>query len=68
MKIDTSTQKILESLTTTATETLYKKQQLGQYAVVWQDNRILIVDNNDASAEKLVGLDHTPSLALRRRD
>lgn len=39
--------KILETLRSAVSETLDRKRRLEQYAVVWKDNRAVIIDNND---------------------
>jgi len=39
--------KILETLRSAVSETLDKKRRLEQYAVVWKDNRSVIIENND---------------------
>ena len=39
--------KILETLRSAVSETLDKKRRLEQYAVVWKDNRAVIIENND---------------------
>lgn len=40
------TQLMLESLRTTAAETLERKRRLGQYAVIWQDGRPVLVGDD----------------------
>ena len=39
--------KILETLRSAVSDTLDKKRRLEQYAVVWKDNRTVIIENND---------------------
>ncbi len=42
-------EKILETLRSAVFEALDKKRRLEQYAVVWKDNRTVIIENNDKS-------------------
>ena len=51
MSIDSENKEILSALKKAVTEALEKKRRLGQYAVVWQNGRPAIIQNN---AEKLV--------------
>ncbi|MDD1606830.1 MAG: hypothetical protein LUP96_09095 [Methylococcaceae bacterium] len=37
------TQKILDTLNSVATNTFERKRRLGEYAVVWQDNKPVII-------------------------
>ncbi len=46
------TQKILDTLTQVATETLERKRRLGHYAVIWQDGEPVAI-GEDAPAERL---------------
>lgn len=39
--------KILETLRSAVAEALDKKRRLEQYAVVWENNRTVIIENND---------------------
>lgn len=41
--INPETQKIWDTLTTVAAKTLDRKRRLGEYAVVWQDNKPVII-------------------------
>ena len=41
--ITPDTQKILDTLKSVATNTLERKRRLGEYAVVWQDNKPVII-------------------------
>lgn len=50
--ITSDTQKILDTLKSVATNTLERKRRLGEYAVVWRDNKPVIIgvmleDNED---------------------
>ncbi len=40
-------EKILETLQSAVNEALDKKRRLEQYAVVWRNNRVEIIENND---------------------
>lgn len=40
------TQKILETLQKAVNEALDKKKRLGQYAVIWRDNRPVAIGEN----------------------
>ncbi len=40
-------EKILETLRSAVSEALDKKRRLEQYAVVWENNRAVIIENND---------------------
>ena len=42
-EITLDTQKILDTLKKVATDTLERKRRLGEYAVVWQDNKPVII-------------------------
>lgn len=68
MKLQKDTQEMLDSLTAAVAETLEKKRRLGQYAVVWQDNQLVIVENNDAKAGHLQGIRHESTLSSQCRD
>jgi hypothetical protein len=41
--ISPDTQKMLDVLKSVATKTLERKRRLGEYAVVWQDNKPVII-------------------------
>ncbi len=41
--INPETQKIWDALTSVAAKTLERKRRLGEYAVVWQDNKPVII-------------------------
>jgi len=42
-EITQDTQKILDTLKKVATDTLERKRRLGEYAVVWKDNKPVII-------------------------
>jgi leucyl aminopeptidase (aminopeptidase T) len=42
-EITQDTQKILDTLKKVAIDTLERKRRLGEYAVVWQDNKPIII-------------------------
>ncbi|MBF0131750.1 MAG: hypothetical protein HQL75_04080 [Magnetococcales bacterium] len=44
-------QRILDSLQKTVTEVLERKKRLGQYAVVWQDDRPVIIGGANTDDE-----------------
>ncbi|MEC8917505.1 MAG: hypothetical protein VX796_07790 [Pseudomonadota bacterium] len=46
------TQEMLDSLRTAVAETLERKRRLGQYAVIWQDGKPVLV-GDDAPAQQL---------------
>ena len=46
--------KILETLRSAVSETLDKKRRLEQYAVVWKDNRTVIIENNDKKVSRRI--------------
>ena len=46
------TQKMLETLKQAVTEALDKKRRLGQYAVVWQKNRPVIIGHEKEKKHK----------------
>lgn len=50
MKIQKDTQIMLDTLNEAVAEALEKKRKLGQYAVMWKDNKVHIVTNNDPKA------------------
>ena len=45
-------EKILEVLRTAVAEALDKKKRLEQYAVVWRNDRMEIIDNNDKNIRR----------------
>lgn len=45
------TQEMLDSLRTAVAETLERKRRLGQYAVIWQDGKPVLV-GDDAPAQQ----------------
>ena len=45
--LETETQKILAVLKLAVSEELDKKRRLEQYAVIWRNNRIEYIENND---------------------
>ena len=45
------TQEMLDSLRTAVAETLDRKRRLGQYAVIWQDDKPVLV-GDDAPAQQ----------------
>lgn len=47
-------EKILEALRKAVAEALDKKKRLEQYAVVWKDNRTVIIENNDKKAGRRI--------------
>lgn len=54
MNISDRTQKILESLKSTASKTLEHKRRLGQYAVVWQNDKpVAIGEDAPPDVEKM---------------
>jgi len=44
---------MLESLTTAVHKTLDKKKRLGQYAVIWSDNKAVLQGGDVASQQSL---------------
>lgn len=50
------TQTMLDSLRDAVTETLERKRRLGQYAVIWQDGKPVLV-GDDAPKQQLDGQD-----------
>ena len=42
-KIDDTTKKILSGLRSAVTKDLERKRRLGQYAVIWKDNRVAYI-------------------------
>ena len=42
-KIDGTTKKILSGLRSAVTKDLERKRRLGQYAVIWKDNRVAYI-------------------------
>ncbi len=45
-------EKILETLRSAVSEALDKKRRLEQYAVVWKNNRTVIIENNDKNISR----------------
>ncbi len=45
-------EKILETLRLAVSEALDKKRRLEQYAVVWKNNRTVIIENNDKNISR----------------
>ncbi len=43
----TDNKQILATLKLAVSEVLDKKRRLEQYAVVWRDNHLVIIENND---------------------
>ncbi len=43
----TENRKMLAALKSAVSEVLDKKRRLGQYAVVWKNNRTVIIGNDD---------------------
>ena len=40
-------ERILEAMKSAVTDELEKKRRLEHYAVIWKNNRIVIIENND---------------------
>lgn len=53
--IPPDTQKILEVLKQVAADTLERKRRLGQYAVVWQDGKPVLVGDDAPKLESKAG-------------
>lgn len=53
MNIDLENKKMLQALKNAVTETLEKKRRLEQYAVVWRNDRLAIIENNDVQVRDL---------------
>jgi hypothetical protein len=49
-KITKEDQRALDALQRAVTEELERKRRLGQYAVVWQDGKVVCVGGDDAPA------------------
>lgn len=47
-------EKILETLKSAVSEALEKKRRLEQYAVVWRNNRSVIIENNDKKISRRI--------------
>jgi len=52
-------ERILAALKEAVSETLEKKRRLEQYAVVWENNHPVIIENNDKKATMV--LNHRPT-------
>lgn len=46
------TQKMLDSLRSAVSETLERKRRLGQYAVIWQDGKPVLVGEDAPNAQE----------------
>ncbi len=53
MKIDSENKRMLQTLKNAATEALEKKRRLEQYAVMWRNDQLVIIENNDVQAKFL---------------
>lgn len=51
------TQKMLDSLRSAVSETLERKRRLGQYAVIWQDGKPVLV-GEDAPKDQEISSEH----------
>lgn len=47
-------EEMLVALKSAVSETLDKKRRLEQYAVVWRNNRIVIIENNDKKISRRI--------------
>ncbi len=53
--------KMLESLQRAVAQSLEKKRALGQYAVIWSDNRPAFIGNDSHSPSSKLSLKEDPS-------
>ncbi len=53
MSIDLENKKMLKALKNAVTEALEKKRRLEQYAVVWRNDQLAIIENNDVQVRFL---------------
>lgn len=49
------TQEMLESLRTAVEEALERKRRLGQYAVIWQDGKPVLIGENEPQQHREQG-------------
>jgi hypothetical protein len=59
MNTDIENKKMLQSLKSAVAEALEKKRLLGQYAVIWKNNRPAIISNNDEAAVSVLAVHKT---------
>jgi len=59
MNTDLENKKMLQSLKSAVAEALEKKRLLGQYAVIWENNRPAIISNNDEAAVSVLAVHKT---------
>ena len=50
-------EEILQALQSAVAEELDKKRRLEHYAVVWQNNRTVIIENNDKRLRRTIPTD-----------